>query len=65
MFKIGDFSKFTKVSVRMLRYYDEVGLFKPAQIDDFTGYRYYSANTINIIFKHHSKIYGHFTSINI
>jgi len=49
MFKIGDFSKFTKVSVRMLRYYDEVGLFKPAQIDDFTGYRYYSAKQISDI----------------
>lgn len=46
MFKIGDFSKLTKVSVRMLRYYDEAGLFKPAKIDDFTGYRYYSAKQI-------------------
>lgn len=49
MFKIGDFSKLTKVSVRMLRYYDEVGLFKPAKIDDFTGYRYYSAKQISEI----------------
>lgn len=52
MFKIGDFSKLTKVSVRMLRYYDEMGLFKPAEIDFFTGYRYYSAKqitTLNLI----------------
>lgn len=49
MFKIGDFSKLTKVSVRMLRYYDEVGLFKPAKIDGFTGYRYYSAKQISEI----------------
>lgn len=49
MFKIGDFSKLTKVSVRMLRYYDEVGLFRPAKIDDFTGYRYYSAKQISEI----------------
>ncbi|MBU3075408.1 MerR family transcriptional regulator [Clostridium estertheticum] len=49
MFKIGDFSKLTRVSVRMLRYYDEVGLFKPAKIDDFTGYRYYSAKQISYI----------------
>ena len=47
MFKIGDFSKLTRVSVRMLRYYDEVGLFKPVEIDDFTGYRYYSAKQIS------------------
>ncbi|OBR92057.1 multidrug-efflux transporter 1 regulator [Clostridium ragsdalei P11] len=46
MFKIGDFSKLTMVSVRMLRYYDEAGLFKPAQIDTLTGYRYYSAKQI-------------------
>lgn len=49
MFKIGDFSKLTKVSVHMLRYYDEVGLFKPAKIDSFTGYRYYSAKQISEI----------------
>ena len=47
MFKIGDFSKLTSVSIRMLRYYNEVGLFKPNHIDDFTGYRYYSATQIN------------------
>lgn len=46
MFKIGYFSKLTMVSVRMLRYYDELGLFKPAKIDTFTGYRYYSAKQI-------------------
>lgn len=46
MFKIGDFSKLTRVSIRMLRYYDEMGLFKPAEIDAFTGYRYYSAKQI-------------------
>ena len=52
MFKIGDFSKLTLVSIRMLRYYDEVGLFKPAEIDSFTGYRYYSSkqiSTLNLI----------------
>lgn len=47
MFKIGDFSKFTQVSVRMLRYYDETGLLKPAKIDNFTGYRYFTAKQIN------------------
>jgi DNA-binding transcriptional MerR regulator len=46
MFKIGDFSNLTRVSVRMLRYYDEVGLFTPIHVDDFTAYRYYSATQI-------------------
>lgn len=41
MLKIGEFSKLTQVSVRMLRHYDEIGLLKPAEIDCFTDYRYY------------------------
>jgi effector-binding domain-containing protein/DNA-binding transcriptional MerR regulator len=43
MFKIGDFSKLTFVSVRMLRHYDEIGLLTPRTIDPETGYRYYAA----------------------
>lgn len=46
MFKIGEFSGLTRVSVRMLRYYDEQGLLAPAQIDPSTGYRYYAAGQI-------------------
>jgi len=41
MLKIGDFSKLSRVSIRMLRHYDDIGLLKPAEIDHFTGYRYY------------------------
>lgn len=41
MLKIGEFSKLSRVSIRMLRYYDELGLLKPVQTDRFTGYRYY------------------------
>ena len=42
MLKIGDFSKLSRVSIRMLRHYDEIGLLKPAETDPFTDYRYYS-----------------------
>ncbi len=42
MFKIGDFAKLSRVSVKALRYYDEIGLLKAAQIDRWTGYRYYT-----------------------
>jgi len=42
MFRIGDFSQLGQVSIRTLRLYDEMNLLKPAQIDKFTGYRYYS-----------------------
>lgn len=47
MFKIGEFSKLSQVTVKTLRYYDEVGLFQPAHIDNFTGYRYYSADQMS------------------
>jgi DNA-binding transcriptional MerR regulator len=47
MFKIGDFSKLSQVSAKTLRYYDEIGLLKPIEIDRFTGYRYYSASQLS------------------
>lgn len=46
MLKIGDFSRLTRVSIRMLRHYDERGLLKPERIDNFTGYRFYSIEQI-------------------
>ena len=46
MLKIGDFSKLSKVAVKTLRYYDEIGLLKPDQVAPFTGYRYYSADQL-------------------
>ncbi|ADI13877.1 MerR family transcriptional regulator [Truepera radiovictrix] len=42
MFKIGDFAKLTRVSVKTLHHYDDIGLFKPAYVDPATGYRFYS-----------------------
>lgn len=49
MFRIGEFSKLMQVSVRMLRYYDEVGLLNPAQSDPWTGYRMYSVEQIPVL----------------
>ena len=46
MLRIGEFSKLTGVPIRTLRYYDEIDLFKPAEIDLFTDYRYYNENQI-------------------
>ena len=46
MFKIGDFSKLSFVTVKTLRYYDEIGLLKPVKVDRFTGYRYYSSEQL-------------------
>lgn len=46
MFKIGEFSRLSRVSVRMLRHYDQLGLLTPSQTDPFTNYRYYSAEQL-------------------
>lgn len=46
MFKIGDFSMLSKVPVKTLRYYDQIDLLKPQQIDQDSGYRYYSAEQL-------------------
>lgn len=51
MLKIGEFSKLTKVSVRMLHYYDDVGLLKPMKTDTITGYRLYSVSQVPILQK--------------
>jgi DNA-binding transcriptional MerR regulator len=42
MFRIGDFSRIARVSARLLRFYDEMGLLSPARADPNTGYRYYT-----------------------
>ena len=39
MYRIGEFSKIGKVTVKTLRYYDEVGLLKPETVNQDTGYR--------------------------
>lgn len=46
MFRIGEFSRLSRVSVRMLRHYDQLGLLKPSHTDSFTNYRYYSADQL-------------------
>jgi DNA-binding transcriptional MerR regulator len=43
MFSIGDFASHGRVSVRMLRHYDAIGLLRPAHVDAATGYRSYQA----------------------
>src|SRR5204863_9146005 len=42
MFRIGDFSRIARVSARLLRFYDEIGLLAPAHADPQTGYRHYT-----------------------
>lgn len=42
MYRIGDFSILKGVTIKTLRYYDSIDLFKPEVVDMYTGYRYYS-----------------------
>jgi DNA-binding transcriptional MerR regulator len=46
MFKIGEISKITKVSVQMIRHYQKLNLIKPEYIDPKTGYRFFSEEAI-------------------
>lgn len=46
MYKIGDFSKIVGIPVRTLRFYAQYGVLEPSQIDNFTGYRYYSDENV-------------------
>lgn len=46
MIRIGTFSRISQVPVSTLRYYDELGLLRAAQVDEFTGYRYYTLDQL-------------------
>ncbi|MBP2654867.1 MAG: bmrR [Firmicutes bacterium] len=41
-FTIGEMSMLFNVPIKTLRYYDEIGLLKPIEVDKYTKYRYYS-----------------------
>jgi len=57
MIRIGDFSRITKVSIKALRFYEEMKLLHPMHVDPSSGYRYYSARQLPrlnriLFFKH-------------
>jgi len=51
MFKIGDFSKLSRVPVKTLRYYDEISLLRPIGVDRFTRYRYYALEQLPTLYR--------------
>lgn len=42
MLSIGEFSNICKVSAKTLRYYAEIGLLEPSEVNPNNGYRYYA-----------------------
>lgn len=46
MYRIGEFSKMTKTTIKTLRYYDEAGLLTPAYVDEVNGYRFYTTEQL-------------------
>ena len=46
LLKIGDFARLSRVSVKTLRYYDEIGLLVSSEVDAFTNYRYYTVDQL-------------------
>ena len=46
MLTIGDFARASRLSAKVLRRYDELGLLPPARVDPFTGYRYYAVEQL-------------------
>lgn len=51
MYSIGEFAAFGRVSARMLRHYDAIGLLKPAHTDDRSGYRSYGAGQLPDLYR--------------
>jgi DNA-binding transcriptional MerR regulator len=47
MFSIGRHARHGRVSVRMLRHYDAIGLLQPAHVDPGSGYRFYEARQLS------------------
>ena len=51
MLLIGEVSKISQVSLRMLRYYDKNNIFKPKVINEENGYRYYTADQLDELYR--------------
>src|SRR5947207_1362331 len=49
MFSIGEFASLGRVSVRMLRHYDAIGLLRPAHVEPHSGYRFYTAAQLRLL----------------
>lgn len=46
IYRIGEFAEKVGASIKTIRYYDEISLLKPKEIDKFTSYRYYNDDNV-------------------
>lgn len=51
MLKIGEFSKLSHLTIKALRFYEKEGLLMPASIDEWSGYRFYETNQLEVAAK--------------
>lgn len=59
MLSIGEFSNICKVSTKTLRYYAEIGLLEPSEVNPENGYRYYSIEQLEkMLFINRLKAYS-------
>jgi len=49
MLRIGVFAERASVSIKTLRFYDRIGLFRPSYVDPHSGYRYYEADQLEVL----------------
>ncbi len=49
LMKIGEIAAFYNVSVKAIRIYEKKGILVPAKVDPYTGYRYYTADQVQIL----------------
>lgn len=59
MLSIGEFSNICKVSTKTLRYYAEIGLLEPSEVNPKNGYRYYAIEQLEkMLFINRLKAYS-------
>ena len=46
IYKIGEFAKLVNANIKTIRYYDEMNLLNPKEIDKYTSYRYYNDDNV-------------------
>ncbi|MEG0276351.1 MAG: MerR family transcriptional regulator [Coprobacillus sp.] len=51
LYKIGLFSQMTRLTIKTLRYYDDIDLLKPSYVDEINGYRYYTSAQLPTLYK--------------